>query len=182
MPVIRIAALLLAPAAEDNAFCDALKQIVAAAPGDYRAIAGAPDDKMMDGLRGHVTPEIDGGWDFCDVTFDGDGKHGAYLCLVNRGNVAPTDAEVAALANRTAACFGAQVRELDGIPGPKAFGYPQRRQIALPPVKINVTALRADEVQTGSWHRLPRYLAAKPAHSYELYIEFRTIDPDRPDQ
>jgi hypothetical protein len=173
MTPILIAALLLVPAAQDDAFCGTLKQIVAAAPDDYGAITGERDDSG--GLSVRVKPEIEGGWNLCSVVprMSGSTMPATYICG-SFSTRAPTDAEVAALANRAAGCFGAEVHA-DEYPEVKALGYPADRTIRLAPFEILVRAQRNDTVSGRGWHKLQPYLAARPAHSYSLTLQVRPV-------
>lgn len=173
MTPILIAALLLAPAAQDEAFCGTLKQIVAAAPDDFRTITGERDNSGALSVR--VKPEIEGGWDLCAVVPGDSGNimPATYICG-SSSTRAPTDAEVAALANRAAACFGAEVH-IDDAPAMKALGYPANRTIPLAPFEIVVISQRQDSDQGRRWHQARPYLAARPAHSYELMLQVHAV-------
>lgn len=178
MPAILSAALLFASFSDDP-FCDPLKQIVAAAPDDYRKVTS---ESMTDGvLRGSAWPAIDapgsdGGWDACLVQSQEQGGPG-YDCIANFDGDAPTDAEVAALADSVAACLGPEARMTVRDFGPKSFGYPLERTIHAAGLQIVLRAVRWDYGMEGNRHRrtLP-YLAAKPAHYYQLMLD---VMPDR---
>lgn len=181
MTPILIAALLLAPATGDDAFCEALKQIVAAAPGDYRAVAGAPDGKDSHSWLGTAIPDIDSGREVgCFVWLnDPQTSRFYYYCMTNRQDDAASDTDVAALADRAARCFGAEVRK-STVWDQSALGYPLERRIALPPLEISVKAQRDDDIVIMSRRPapiLPYLFSGGASHHYSLSLEIRTIDP-----
>lgn len=169
MTPILIASLLLASAAQDDPFCDPLKQVVAAATGDYHVLEGELGEDGA--MRARVTPEIEGGWDWCNVKAP-DRMTGYYSCFANFDNQAPKDADVAALADAAAACFGPDVHATAIYRGPKGFGYPAERRIHVAGLQIMLMSMRTDYGVSGE-HRPRPYLAAKPAHYYELVLDIR---------